>query len=122
MDTPDILQVQGIRVYGYTGFFPEEQVLGQWFSVDLSLYLNLAQAGATDELPHTLDYSQAVQQVQQVVKTARVKTIERLATLIADRLLENPPLQRVTVALTKCQPPIPDFDGHITLTITRHKP
>ena len=115
----DTLTVKNIRVYGYTGYFPEEQVLGQWFSVDLTFRLNLAMAGDTDELPDTLDYSQAVSLVQTIVKSTTVKTVERLITIIADRLLQETIAEEVTVRLTKCQPPIPDFAGEITLEITR---
>ena len=117
----DTLTVKGIQVYGYTGYFPEEQVLGQWFSIDLIFRLNLAQAGATDELPDTLDYSQAVTLVQTIVKTTKVKTIEKLADVIANRLLTETIAQEVTVRLTKCQPPIPDFSGEIVLEITRSR-
>ena len=38
----DLIRISGIRHYGYTGFFAEEQVLGQWFEVNLSLWLDLA--------------------------------------------------------------------------------
>ncbi len=35
----DCIHVTGIRAYGYTGYLPEEQSLGQWFEVDLKLWL-----------------------------------------------------------------------------------
>ena len=105
----DTLTVKNIRAYGYTGYFPEEQVLGQWFSVDLTFRLNLATAGDTDELPDTLDYSQAVSLVQNLIQSTKVKTIERLITIVADRLLQETIAEEVTARLTKCQPPIPDF-------------
>jgi hypothetical protein len=33
----DLIRISGIRHYGYTGFFAEEQVLGQWFEVNQPL-------------------------------------------------------------------------------------
>ncbi|MGA0198814.1 MAG: dihydroneopterin aldolase [Prochlorotrichaceae cyanobacterium] len=118
----DTLTVKDIRAYGYTGYFPEEQVLGQWFTVDVSFCLNLATAGSTDELPDTLDYSQVVHLVQTIVQSTKVKTVERLISIIADRLLTETIAKEVTVRLTKCQPPIPNFSGEITLEITRRLP
>ena len=118
----DTLTVQGIEVYGYTGYFQEEQVLGQWFSVDLSFRLNLQTAGTSDELGDTLDYSQAVSLVQDLVKHRKFKTIEALAAAIADQLLTDTIAQEVTVRLTKCHPPIPDFSGRIVLEISRSRP
>jgi len=31
---------------GYTGYLPEEQVLGQWFEVDVTLWLDLSRGRA----------------------------------------------------------------------------
>ncbi|MEM7649364.1 MAG: dihydroneopterin aldolase, partial [Cyanobacteria bacterium P01_A01_bin.70] len=56
----DTLYINDIRAYGYTGAFAEENVLGQWFRVDLALNLNLAQAGASDQLSDTYNYADAV--------------------------------------------------------------
>ncbi|MGK7883005.1 MAG: dihydroneopterin aldolase, partial [Crocosphaera sp.] len=55
----DFIEVTGIRCYGYTGYLPEEQVLGQWFEVDLTLGVDLKDAGTSDNLDDTSDYRQA---------------------------------------------------------------
>jgi dihydroneopterin aldolase len=115
----DSLEIRGIRAYGYTGFFPEEQQLGQWFEVDLTLWLDLALAGETDELAHTFDYSMAVQAVQQLIQTVQFRTIEGLATEIAQTLLQSPQISQLKVRLTKCHPPIPNFSGQVTIEIIR---
>ncbi|MEM9245330.1 MAG: dihydroneopterin aldolase [Cyanobacteria bacterium P01_F01_bin.153] len=117
----DILHVNGIRAYGYTGYFVEEQQLGQWFEVDLSFWLDLVPAGRSDELTDTLDYSTVAPLVQNLVKTSKFKTIERLAEAIATAILDTKKIDRVKVCLTKCQPPIPDFSGEIRLEIVREK-
>ena len=69
----DTLNVKGIRVYGYTGFFEAEQFLGQWFEVDLTLWLDLSKAGRSDELTDTLNYADAVAIVQKIVKQSKFK-------------------------------------------------
>ena len=38
----DCIYLTGIRAYGYTGYLKEEQVLGQWFEVDVKLWLDLS--------------------------------------------------------------------------------
>ena len=55
----DSIQVSGIRAYGYVGYLPEERVLGQWFEVDLTLWVDLAIAGKSDDIADTLDYREA---------------------------------------------------------------
>ncbi|MGK7901460.1 MAG: dihydroneopterin aldolase [Hormoscilla sp.] len=125
----DCIHVTGIRCYGYTGLLPEEQVLGQWFEVDLTLWLDLLPAGESDAIADTIDYGKAVQTVQQLVKTSKFALIERLAKAIADAILEmeehssnQSRLQQVKVHLTKVSPPIPDFGGHVSIELTRVNP
>lgn len=115
----DCLHLTNIRAYGYIGAFPEEQVLGQWFSVDLTLWLDLSTAGVSDRLEDTHDYSATVAAVQTLLKTARFKLIEKLATAIADLVLASEQIEQVQVRLTKMTPPVPDFSGQITVEITR---
>lgn len=118
-NSSDRIVIQGIRAYGYTGYFPAEQTLGQWFSVDLILWLDLAPAGGSDRLEATVDYGSVVQGVQHWLKTETRQTLEALAETLSDRLLHQYPLQRVQVSLTKCHPPIPDFSGQVTIVIQR---
>jgi dihydroneopterin aldolase len=118
----DCIQITGIRCYGYTGYLQEEQVLGQWFEVDLTLWLDLAPAGESDEIAETLDYRNAIETVKQLVKTSKFALVEKLASAIANAILELPLVQQVQVRLTKPAAPIPDFGGKITIDITRTHP
>jgi dihydroneopterin aldolase len=115
----DCIQLTGIRCYGYTGYLAEEQVLGQWFELDLTLWIDLAPAGESDDITETLDYRHAIEKVKQLVKTAKFALVEKLASAIATALLELQPVQQVRVQLTKPAAPIPDFGGKITIDITR---
>lgn len=117
----DSIQVTGIRCYGYTGFLPEEQVLGQWFEVDLTLWLDLAPAGMSDRIEHTIDYRHIIATVKHLVKTAKFTLVEKLASAIADAILESESVQQVRVQLSKPAAPIPDFGGKIAIDITRRR-
>lgn len=115
----DCIQLTGIRCYGYTGYLPEEQVLGQWFEVDLTLWLDLAAAGESDNIADTVDYRHAIEAVKQLVKTSKFALVEKLASAIADTILKVDQVQQVQVRLSKLSAPIPDFGGKITIDITR---
>jgi dihydroneopterin aldolase len=115
----DSIQLTGIRCYGYTGFLPEEQVLGQWFEVDVTLWLDLSLAGESDAIADTLDYRSVITTVQQLVKTAKFALIERLTHAIAEALLQHQQVTQVQVRLTKPAAPIPDFGGKITIEMTK---
>ncbi|MBE9032818.1 dihydroneopterin aldolase [filamentous cyanobacterium LEGE 11480] len=117
----DRIELSNIRCYGYTGFLPEEQVLGQWFEVDLIIDLDLSQAGQSDDLQHTLDYRGAIEATKTVVKDSRFALVERLAAEIASKILAFAIVQQVRVRLHKPAAPIPDFGGKITIDITRQR-
>ncbi|WP_083619662.1 dihydroneopterin aldolase [Planktothrix serta] len=115
----DSIQISGIRSYGYTGYLPEEQVLGQWFEVDVTLWLDLRPAGNSDAIADTIDYRHTITTVENIIKTQKFALLERLAAEIADTLLQQPLVEKVRVQLTKPVPPIPDFSGKIKIDITR---
>ena len=114
----DTLQINGIRAYGYTGFFPEEQTLGQWFEVDLVIWCDISKAGESDRLEETYDYRNSVKAIQELIRTARFKLIERLVEAIAQLVLASG-VEKVQVRLTKVSPPIPDFSGSVAIEIVR---
>ncbi|HLO47217.1 MAG TPA: dihydroneopterin aldolase [Kamptonema sp.] len=117
----DSIQLTGIRCYGYTGYLPEEQVLGQWFEVDVTLWLDLSKPGNSDKIEDTLDYRITIATIQHLVKTSKFALIESLADAIAQAILQQPLVEKVKVNLSKPAAPIPDFGGKITLEITRTK-
>ncbi|MCG9890778.1 MAG: dihydroneopterin aldolase [Thermosynechococcaceae cyanobacterium MS004] len=117
----DNLHLKGIRGYGYTGVFPEENVLGQWFEADLEIKLDLRPSGRSDDLTDTLHYGEVVTQVQEILQRSRFALIERLATVIAEAVLAYPQVHQVRVCLTKMTPPIPDFSGQVQVEIVRSK-
>ena len=81
----DYIHLTGIRCYGYTGYLPEEQVLGQWFEVDVKLWLDISTAGKTDAIEDTLDYRSVISLVQHLVKTSKFALVEKL-------VVSGPPL------------------------------
>ena len=113
------IEVRGIRAYGYTGYLPEEQVLGQWFEVDLILWLDLTAAGTSDSIGDTLDYRQAIDLVKKHITTDRFALIEKLTATIAESILQLEKVQKVQIKLSKLAAPIPDFGGKITISLTR---
>ena len=117
----DWIRLTQIRCYGFTGFLPEEQVLGQWFEVDVAMQVDVRSAGLSDRIEETLDYRQVIQRVQTLVQTSRFALVERLAQAIADGILEEEQVQEVQVQLHKLHAPIPNFNGKITIDITRRR-
>jgi 7,8-dihydroneopterin aldolase/epimerase/oxygenase len=117
--TLDKLNITGIRAYGYTGFLPEEQTLGQWFEVDLTIWMNITKAGISDRLEDTYDYRASIAAIQALIRTERFKLIEALTEAIAKIVLSTGTVAQVRVQLTKVSPPIPDFSGKVSIEVIR---
>jgi 7,8-dihydroneopterin aldolase/epimerase/oxygenase len=117
----DSMHITGIRSYGYIGALPEEQCLGQWFEVDLILWLDLSVSGQSDFLPDTIDYCDVIEIVQTLIKTSKFLLLERLATVIAEKVLTLDRVSEVQVHLAKSAAPIPDFDGKVAVEIKKRR-
>lgn len=117
----DAIKITRIRAYGYTGALPEENVLGQWFEVNLMLWLDIEKAAKSDDLKDTFDYRETINLIKQIIQTEKFALIEKLATVIVEKLLAFEKIQRVQLDLTKLAAPIPDFSGQVTIHLTREK-
>jgi dihydroneopterin aldolase len=117
----DVIQLTGIRCYGYTGYLAEEQVLGQWFEVDLRIWLDLTTAGQSDRIEDTLDYRSVITTVKEIISTAKFALVEKLGDTIISAVLDGDRVQQVELKLHKPAAPIPDFGGKITIELTRKK-
>lgn len=102
----DEIIITGIACMGYHGCLPEERIKGQPFIVDLALRLDLKDAGLTDDLQRTVDYSEVCKTVVAIVEGKPFNLIEALAYAIGDRLLEQFFLL-VSVAVTVHKPEAP---------------
>jgi 7,8-dihydroneopterin aldolase/epimerase/oxygenase len=117
----DVIQLTGIRCYGYTGYLQEERILGQWFEVDLRMTVDLAPAGKSDTIEDTLDYRSVIAAVKDIIATAKFALIEKLAEKIITTVLDFDKVQQVELKLHKPAAPIPDFGGKITIELTRQR-
>jgi 7,8-dihydroneopterin aldolase/epimerase/oxygenase len=115
----DVIQLTGIRCYGYTGYLAEERLLGQWFEVDLRIGVNLASAGQSDRIEDTLDYRSVIAAVKEIISTSKFDLVEKLAETIVTTVLRLAKVEQVELKLHKPAAPIPDFGGKITIELTR---
>jgi len=115
----DVIQLTGIRCYGYTGYLQEERFLGQWFEVDLRIGVNLATAGQSDRIEDTLDYRSVITAVKEIISLSKFDLVEKLAETIITTVLGFDKVKQVELKLHKPGAPIPDFGGKITIELTR---
>lgn len=121
MNHLDEITLTGIRGMGYHGVYDFERRDGQEFVVDLSLYLSLAPAAASDDVADTVHYGELAEQVVAIIAGEPVNLIETLATRIADAVLTRDLVQLVRVSVHKPQAPIPVPFGDVVVTVTKAK-
>ncbi len=118
----DLIQISGIRSFGFHGVFEEERKNGQEFFVDLLFHKDLSQASKSDDLRDTLDYSLACELVVKVIQSGPYSLIERLAGEIANQLLnEFDDFEKVEVTVHKPMAPISVQVRDIAVTVERSR-
>jgi dihydroneopterin aldolase len=103
----DEILLEGMRFYAYHGVNPEERALGQRFTVDVVLAVDLRRAGQSDNLAHTVSYSAVYKVVRAIVEGEPRQLIEAVAEEIASVVLtEFPPVEHITVTVRKPEVPM----------------
>ncbi|GMA49600.1 hypothetical protein GCM10025857_09570 [Alicyclobacillus contaminans] len=116
----DAIHLAGIVAYGYHGALPEERRLGQRFSANVTLFLDLQRAAASDRLEDTVNYAEVYTVVQSLLAGPPRSLLEKVAGDIADALLRDFPLLcGVRVTVEKPSAPIPGPLANVSVTIER---
>lgn len=102
----DVIEVRGVTATGYHGVLPREKATGQPFVVDLDLHVDLARAGASDDLSHTVSYAEVAADVVAAVRDGSLDLIETLAERVAALALRRPLVEAVEVTVHKPQAPV----------------
>lgn len=101
------VEITGLSLYTHHGVSDAEREVGQRLVLDLRLELGEAGATATDRIEDTVDYAEVCQLVTLIAQQRSHRTLERLCSTIADRLLADYALDGVWVKAAKPEPPIP---------------
>jgi len=102
----DRIALRGLQVRGHHGVFDHERRDGQDFVLDLVLDVDLAKAGASDDLADTVDYGALAEGAAAVVAGPPRRLIEAVAAEVAQRVLDDERVAAVEVTLHKPQAPI----------------
>jgi dihydroneopterin aldolase len=115
----DRITLTGLTVRGQHGVFDFEKRDGQEFVVDLTLWLDLTEAAATDELSATVDYGRLAGLAADIVGGPSRDLIESVAAEIADAVMARYPVHAVEVTVHKPSAPIPLTFADVSVTIRR---
>ena len=100
------IEITGLSLYTHHGVSEAEREVGQRLVIDLRLDVGETDSTVTDSIEDTVDYAEVCQLVALVAQQRSHKTLERLCSTIAERLLDDYPLEGVWVKAAKPEPPI----------------
>ncbi|MCO1655215.1 dihydroneopterin aldolase [Pseudonocardia humida] len=118
----DRIELRGLRVRGRHGVFEHERRDGQEFVVDITAWLDLSAAAASDDLADTLHYGQLAERAAAIVAGEPFDLIEAVAGRIADDVLTDQRVQQVEVTLHKPGAPIPLDFADVAVVVSRSRP
>ena len=99
------IEISGLSLFTHCGVTAAEREVGQRLLLDLRLDAGECDATVTDRIEDTIDYGQVCEVANLVAQQRSYRTLERLCTAVADRLLSQFEARAVWVKAAKPEPP-----------------
>ncbi len=114
-----LIQIENMEFYSFHGHFKEEQIVGNKFILDLTIETDMKIPSESDNLRDAVDY----QRVYQIIKLQMEKKshlLEHIAGRIIDAIYaEMKGIQKVTVKVSKMNPPMGGKIGSVSVIMSR---
>lgn len=117
----DRIELRGLTVRGNHGVFEHERVNGAEFVVDVTVWIDLADAARTDELADTYDYGALAELAAGVVAGPARNLIETVGGEIADKVMDDDRVHAVEVVVHKPAAPIPLQFDDVAVVVRRSR-
>ena len=115
------VEVRGLSLYTRHGVTEAEQEVGQRLVLDIRLEVGDCDATITDQVEDTVDYAAVCNTVSLVAQQRSYKTLERLCSAVADRLLSDFSADEVWIKAAKPEPPIPLPVDEVSVQVWRQR-
>jgi 7,8-dihydroneopterin aldolase/epimerase/oxygenase len=117
----DRIELRGLTVRGQHGVFEHERADGQDFVVDIIVWIDLADAAASDDLADTYDYGLLADRAAAIIAGQARNLIETVAAEIAEDVMTDRRVHAVEVTVHKPQAPIPHTFGDVAVVARRSR-
>ena len=119
----DRIFIEGLSLHAYHGVMPHEAKVGQSFSIDLDLEIDLSAAARSDKVVDTVSYDKVVECASKAFGAQRFRLIEAAAGSVADAVLATfPRVTSVKVTIHKPHAPIAATFSDVGVTLLRKRP
>ena len=118
----DHIFINGLALHAYHGVMPYEGKVGQTFTIDLVLEIDLAGAARSDKVADTVSYDKVVECATTAFIVQKYKLIEAAAGKVADAVLAQfPRVQSVAVTIHKPHAPIAATFSDVGVKLVRSR-
>jgi dihydroneopterin aldolase len=117
----DRIELRGLTIRGRHGVYEQERADGQDFVVDITVWIDLVDAAASDDLSDTYDYGVLAQRAADIVAGPPRKLIETDAGEIADDVMNDKRVHAVEVVVHKPAAPIPQTFADVAVVARRSR-
>jgi len=116
----DRIFISGLSLHAYHGVMAYEAKVGQTFTIDLDLTIDLAAAARSDKVANTVSYDKVVECASAAFVAQKFRLIEAAAGKVADAVLAAfPRVQSVRVTIHKPHAPIAATFSDVGVTLVR---
>ncbi len=115
------VELRGLSIYTHHGVSEAEREVGQRLEFDISFDVPDCDAVLTDRLEDTIDYAEVSDIVALAATERSYKTLERLARVIGERLMERYGCESVRVRAAKPEPPLPLAIQEVAVEVTHER-
>jgi 7,8-dihydroneopterin aldolase/epimerase/oxygenase len=116
----DRIFISGLSLHAYHGVMAHEAKVGQTFTVDLELTIDLKAAAKSDKVVDTVSYDKVVDCASEAFTAQRFRLIEAAAGKVADAVLATfSRVENVKVTIHKPHAPIAATFSDVGVTLVR---
>ncbi|HEX8959598.1 MAG TPA: dihydroneopterin aldolase [Solirubrobacterales bacterium] len=115
------VDLRGLSIYTHHGVSDAEQEIGQRLEFDVSFDVPDCDAVLTDRIEDTVDYGEVCDIVALAATERSYRTLERLAQVVGERLMERYRCDSVRVRASKPEPPLPLAIQEVSVEVVQER-
>lgn len=114
-----IIEIEGMKFYAYHGHFAAEQIVGNYFEVNVRIETECRTAALSDKLEDALNYQAVYETIQEVMKV-KSALLENVAHRILDALYQRfDSIEKARLKISKLNPPMGGEISRVSVTLER---
>lgn len=111
------VSLEGMEFFAKHGYYEEERVIGNKYTVDVIIDIDFSEAAAEDKLEGTVNYEKVYEIVSEVMGN-EAKLLEHLAGKMIKSIKSHfPSIKKVLVKVSKHNPPIKGLCEKATVSL-----